>query len=117
MATTPAGISGTVRGVSPTLSGCIIQSYTKTENAIVEQVADQNGAIAAEVQYDTRIEISVSLIASTTTAPAAIPSEGQTWSFDGETWFVDSVSEGQTYNAATQWTISAHRYTNTPAGT
>ncbi|MGN0844972.1 MAG: hypothetical protein ACI4QT_07095 [Kiritimatiellia bacterium] len=115
MATNPATINGTVRGVDAALTGCIIQSYSTTEAPIVEQVADQNGAIGAEVKYDTRTDISLTVIASSSTAPSTIPSAGDEWTFDGSKWFVDSVQKGQTYNAATQWTIAAHKYDNTPA--
>ena len=115
MATNPASITGTVRGVSATLAGCIIQNYSTTDAPIVEQVADQKGAIGAEVKYDTRTDLSLTVIASSSTPPTSIPSAGTEWSFDGKKWFVDSVQRGQTYNAATQWTIAAHRYDNTPS--
>ena len=114
MATNPASISGTVRGVDATLAGCIIQSYSTTSAPIVEQVADQKGAIAAEVKYDSRTDISLTVIASSSAPPTSIPKEGEEWDFDGSKWFVDSVQKGQTYNAATQWTIAAHKYDNTP---
>ena len=116
MATTPASIKGTVRGVDATLAGCIIQSYSTTSAPIVEQVADQKGAIAAEVKYDTRTDLSLTVIASSSTPPT-MPSAGEEWSFDNSKWFVDSVQKGQTYNSATQWTIAAHKYENTPSVT
>lgn len=117
MATTPAKITGTVRGVDATLNGCIIQSYSTTSAPIVEQVADQKGAIAAEVKYDSRTDLSLTVIASSSTPPSSIPNAGDEWQFDGSKWFVDSVQKGQTYNAATQWTIAAHKYDNTPSAT
>lgn len=117
MATKPTTINGTVRGVDATLNGCIIQSYSTTSAPIVEQVPDQNGAIAAEVKYDKRTDLSLTVIASSSTPPSTIPNAGEEWSFDGSKWFVDSVQKGQTYNSATQWTIAAHKYENTPSVT
>ena len=116
MATNPASISGTVRGVDATLAGCIIQSYSTTSAPIGEQVADQKGAIAAEIKYDSRTDLSLTVIASSS-LPPTMPSAGDEWSFEGSKWSVDSVQKGQTYNAATQWTIAAHKYDNTPSAT
>ena len=114
MATIPSTISGTIRGTSGTLEGCIIQNATLRSSPSVEQIADQTGAIALEVVYDTRWDLTLSLISATENRPGILPEGGDTFEYDGKTWFVDSLEEGQTYNAATQWTITAHRYVNTP---
>ena len=116
MATTPASIANSPRGIAKTLSGFVIQDYTITENPIAEQVPDQYGAIADEQVYDHRYDLSVTAIgASSSATTASLPVSGDVLTFDGKNWQVDSVAEAGNYQTVTRWTISAHRDTNFPA--
>ena len=111
MATTPS-FTTSIRGVSKTYSNGSIESYTITKNTIAEQVADQYGAIACEMVYDHRTDLSVTMHAAGSTAPTVT---GDTVTFDSANYHVDSVAEAGTYNGVTRWTITAHRFDNTPA--
>ena len=114
MATTPASISGTARGITTTLTGYNIQNESIKTAPVVEQIADQNGAIAEEIIYDTRYDLTFTALStsSTRTAPATV---GSTLSYGGAVWFVDSVESAGTYNGALRFNVAAHRYTNTPS--
>lgn len=115
MATSPASISGSVRGISNTLSGFVIESEEFNESAVVEEFDDQKGARADEQVYDHRVDLSLTVYSagSSTSAPAKV---GSTLSYDSKTWQVDSVREAGTYNARRRWTITAHKYDNFPKG-
>ena len=115
MATTPSSITGSVRGISNTLSGFVIENEEFNESAVVEEFDDQTGARADEVAYDHRTDLSLTVYSagSNTTAPAAV---GETLSYAAKTWMVDSVREAGTYNARRRWTITAHKYDNFPKG-
>lgn len=114
MATTPSSISGSARGIARTLDGFVIQSESIKESPISEQVPDQNGAIADEIVYDHRYDLTLSVISasSTRTAPAH---SNDTLAYDSKNWRVDSCEEAGTYNGVVKWNISAHRYDNFPA--
>jgi len=116
MATTPAAISGSARGIKNTLSGFVVESEEINSQAVVEEFDDQNGARADEVAYDTRTDLSLTVYSASaaTTAPAEA---GSTFAYASKKWHVDSVREAGTYNARRRWTISAHRYENYPSGT
>ena len=111
MATTPT-FTTSLRGIAKTYANGSIESYTITRNVIAEQVADQYGAIACEMVYDERYDLNLTMHAAGSTAPTCT---GDTVQFDGATYNVDSVAEAGTFNGVTRWTITAHRFTNTPA--
>ena len=112
MATTPTPFTTSIRGVSATFTNGSIEDCTVTKNVIAEQVADQYGAIACEMVYDHRYDLNLTMHAAGDTAPTCT---GDTVQFDSATYHVDSVAEAGTFNGVTRWTITAHRFTNTPA--
>ena len=79
---------------------------------IAEQVADQYGAIACEMVYDHRYDLTLTMHAAGSTAPVC---DGDTVTFDSKSWHVDSVAEAGSYQNVTRWTITAHRFDNSPA--
>lgn len=101
-----------IRGIAKTYTNASIENYTIAENPIAEQVPDQNGAIACEMVYDHRFDLSLTMHAAGSTAPTAT---GDTVTFDSKNWHVDSIAEAGTYNGVMRWTITAHRFDNTPA--
>jgi len=111
MATTPS-FTTSIRGVDKTYSGGSIEDYTITTSPIAEQVPDQYGAIACEMVYDHRYDLNLTMHAAGSTAPTFT---GDTVTFDGKTWQVDSVAEAGSYQNVTRWTVTAHRYDNFPA--
>lgn len=113
MATTPS-FTTSIRGVDKTYSNGSIEDYTITRNVIAEQVPDQYGAIACEMVYDHRFDLTFTMHAAGSSAPTC---EGDTVTFDSKTWHVDSVAEAGSYQNVTRWTITAHRFDNTPAQT
>ena len=111
MATTPT-FNTSIRGIAKTYANGSIESYTITRNVIAEQVADQYGAIACEMVYDHRVDLSVTMHAAGSTAPTFT---GDTIAFDSVNYHVDSVAEAGSYQGVTRWTLTAHRFDNTPA--
>ena len=112
MATTPASFTTSIRGIAASFTNGSIESCNVTKNVIAEQVPDQYGAIACEMVYDHRYDLTLTMHAAGSTAPTA---DGDTVSFDSHNWHVDSCVFGGTYNGVTRWTINAHRFDNSPA--
>ena len=112
MATTPS-FTTAIRGVAKTYSNGSIEDYTITRPPISEAVPDQYGAIATEMVYDHKEDLSVTMHAAGSTAPTFT---GDTVTFDSKTWQVDSVAEAGSFQNVTRWTVTAHRYDNFPAG-
>ena len=112
MATTPT-VTTSIRGVAKTYTNGSIEDYTITRSPISEAVPDQYGAIATEMVYDHKEDLSVTMHAAGSTAPTFT---GDTVTFDSKTWQVDSVAEAGSYQNVTRWTVTAHRYDNFPAG-
>lgn len=117
MATTPASISGSARGIKNTLSGFVVESEEINSQAVVEEFDDQNGARADEVAYDTRTDLSLTVYSASSATAAPAEAGSKTFSYASKKWHVDSVREAGTYNSRRRWTISAHRYENYPSGT
>lgn len=114
MATTPAGISAAARGVALTLSGFVILNYTVDESPIRQRVPDQNDATAEEAPVDKRYDLRLSCYCATASRTA--PATGNDLvTVNGNTYYVDKVSEAGTYNDLLKWTITGHRFTNCPA--
>ena len=113
MATTPS-FTTSIRGVDKTYSGGSIEDYTITTSPIAEQVPDQYGAIACEMVYDHRVDLSVTMHAAGDAAPTFT---GDTITFDSVKYHVDSVAEAGSYQNVKRWTVTAHRFDNTPATT
>ena len=121
MATVPASISGSPRGISNTLSGFVIESEEINPTPVQEDFDDQNGARADEKVYDTRVDLNITVYGASASANissllTAIPnSGGQTITYGGNKYKVDSCREVGTYNGRRRWTITGHRFDNFPA--
>lgn len=121
MATVPASISGSPRGISNTLADFVVESEEINETPVQEDFDDQNGARADEKVYDTRVDLSLTVYGAKADADisarlsAIANSGGKSISYAGKTWKVDSVREAGTYNGRRRWTIAAHRFDNFPA--
>ena len=117
MATTPS-FTTSIRGIDASFSNGSIEDITVTKNVIAEQVPDQYGAIAAEMVYDHRWDLNLTMHAAGSTAPTM---PGDTFSFDAKdgegskTWQTDSCAKAGSYQNVTRWTITAHRFDNSPA--
>ena len=112
MATTPEIIeAGTPRGIQRTLENFVIETESITPADRSEEVPDQKGAIADEINYDVRtnLRLTVRSAKATVSAPPA-----EAGSYDGKLWKVDDVEESGTYNGLRRWNINAHRYVNYP---
>lgn len=121
MATVPASISGSPRGISNTLADFVVESEEINDTPVQEDFDDQNGARADEKVYDTRVDLSLTVYGAKADADisarlsAIANSGGKSISYAGKTWKVDSVREAGTYNGRRRWTIAAHRFDNFPA--
>ena len=121
MATNPAGISGSPRGISNILDGFVVENEEFNETPVQEDFDDQNGARADEKVYDTRVDLNLTVYGKTAEADiekvltAIANSGGKKIAYAGKSWKVDSCREAGTYNARRRWTITAHRYDNFPA--
>ena len=110
MAFVPSTISATSRGIAATLSGYIVQNETITETPVTEQIADQDGAIALEIDYDKRIDLRLTVIDADGNGSIGSIGENGLLTYASHTWKIDSVEEAGTYNAARRWNVTAHRY-------
>lgn len=121
MATTPANISGSPRGISNTLTGFVVESEEINPTPVQEDFDDQNGARADERVYDTRVDLTLTVYGATAQAridsvlSAIANSGGQSITYGNHKYKVDSCREVGTYNARRRWTITAHRFDNFPA--
>ena len=120
MATVPANISGSPRGISRTLSGFVIENEEINPTPVQEDFDDQNGARADEKVYDTRVDLNITVYGATASADissvlADIPtSGGQSITYGGKVYKVDGCREVGTYNGRRRWTITGHRFDNFP---
>ena len=117
MATVPAQISGSARGIVNTLDGYIIQNETIDDSDISEQTPDQNGAIADDTTYDTKYDLSFTVI-STSAATARPAASGDIIQYGNPAKYykVKKCSEAGTYNAHRRRTITAEAWANFPTG-
>lgn len=121
MATVPASISGSPRGIQNTLSGFVIESEENNPTPVQEDFDDQNGARADEKVYDTRTDLNITVYGASASAnissvlsPIA-NSGGQSITYGGHVYKVDSCREVGTYNGRRRWNIIGHRFDNFPA--
>ena len=121
MATTPASISGSPRGISNTLSGFVIENEEINPTPVQEDFDDQNGARADEKVYDTRVDLNITVYGASASADissvltAIANSGGQSITYGGHIYKVDGCREVGTYNGRRRWTITGHRFDNFPA--
>ena len=100
-----AGESTEQYGVSNTLAGYVIETENTTTSPQRELVHNQQNAVTAEIQYDIRYELKLTVRGAS--EPAAT-----TLSYDSQTWIVDSVEKAGSYNGLRRYNITAHRYSN-----
>lgn len=120
MATTPANITGAVRGIDRDLTGYVIQDEDITQNKRLHRVPDQKDRTAYEEVIENTWNLTCSVI-SDGASTAAPPLENHdyfiypsTGTMGGATatqwrWQVDSCKEAGTYNGDRKWTVTAHR--------
>ena len=77
-----------------------------------QEYPDQQGAIKAGKQYDTRYDLTASVYSANASTDA--PVTGDIFEFDGHKWLIDTCREAGTYNDLLRWSITAHRYTDFP---
>lgn len=92
-------------GVSNTLAGYVVESENITTSPQREQVHNHQNAVTAEIEYDIRYELKLTVRGAS--EPAAT-----TLSYASQTWIVDSVEKAGSYNGLRRFNITAHRYTN-----
>jgi len=117
MATTPTGIVAGARGIAITLDNYVILSYDIDEKPIYQQYPDQVGAIADETKYDTRYDLTMQCYSKTFATTAPTIGTGQVFVFNAKNWKLDSLKEAGVYNDTLKFTITAHRFENSPAQT
>ena len=126
MATTPATIKGSPRGITNTAhANFVVESETITETPVQEDFDDQSGARADEQVFDTRTDLKLTVYAATAAAKisdivVAMPTgyTGKRIKYPNTTggayYKVDSAEEAGTYNGRRRWNISAHKFNNFP---
>lgn len=110
MSFVPASITATSRGIAATLAGYIVQNENTTETPVTEQIFDQEGATALELDYDLRIDLHLTVIDADGNGSIGSIGSGHMLSYNSHTWKLDSVEEAGTYNGARRWNITAHRF-------
>ena len=99
--TTPFGVTGPSAG-----TGVVWETVNTTSSPISVDVPNQNGAVVEIIQYDTRYEF-------TGTCHGAKPTfSGGAFTFDDQTYCVDSIEEAGTYNQVKRWTVRGHAFAN-----
>lgn len=99
--TTPFGVSGPTGG-----TGVIWETVNTTSSPVSVDVPNETGAVVEIIQYDTRYEF-------TGTCHGAKPSfEGGKFTYDNQTYCVDSIEEAGTYNQIKRWTVRGHAFAN-----
>ena len=121
MATVPATIKGSPRGIQNTLSGFVVESENFDTRPVQEDFDDQNGARADERVYDTEETLDLTVYGASANADianvvVAMPTgyTGKKIVYAGKTWKVDSCKEAGTYNGRRRWSITGHKRDNFP---
>lgn len=98
---TPFGVSGPTGG-----TGVVWETVNTTSSPISVDVPNETGAVVEIIQYDTRYEF-------TGTCHGAKPTfDGGKFTYDGQTYCVDSIEEAGTYNQIKRWTVRGHAFAN-----
>lgn len=112
MATVPASIPTTVRGIANLLAGYIVQNEEIGDEDVNDPVQDQTGATVGETTYDNKKTLKLTLVGPDT-APTTAGTA--TFSYANAKWKVDSCVKAGSYNNKVKWNVTAHRFTNWPA--
>lgn len=117
MATTPANITGAVRGIDRDLTGYVIQDENFDLDKRIHRVPDQKDKTAYEEVIENVTKLSCSVISdgiSTDDPPLEnhdyfiYPSTG-TMGVNKWRWQVDTCKNAGRYNDDRKWTVTAHR--------
>jgi len=127
MATVPASINGSPRGIANVLTGFVVESESIVDTPIQEDIDDQQGKRADEAVYDTRTDLKLTVYGAASSAAISsvivnMPNNsgvtGKRIKYPSGTsgvyYKVDSVEEAGTYNGRRRWIIAAHKYENFP---
>ena len=124
MATTPATITGAVRGIDRDLDGYVLQNEDITENHRLHRVPDQKDKTAYEEVVERTWNLSFTAISDgATDEPPAQENDMIIYPTTGTLgttkwrWQVDTVKEAGTYNGDRKWSVTAHRYDDWPPQT
>lgn len=111
---TPTTATAEEYGISTTLANYTIESENITTTPQREQVPDQRNAVRAEIRYDTRYELRLTVRGANEPAATTINygTTGSGSSATAITWIVDTVEKAGTYNGLRRFNITAHRYAN-----
>ena len=103
-------------GVSHTVTGFIVQSEDFTKTDINHIVYDQYGRVANVISYDDEKKVVFTMIGSGS-LPATLKVSGNTFSYGGVTFHVDSIAEAGTFDGMRKWTVNATTWYNYPDAT
>ena len=115
-------IRGEEWGIDNVLANCIIQTENITESRMTDDTLDQKGALVSQLDYDSRWDLTLTLIGDSEKLPVTGDSTGiavgdTTFTYGGFKWKVVSVAYTGTYNAKKQYTLTAFRTKHFPSQT
>lgn len=118
-ATVPATAGTLIRsdewGIDNLLANYIVQSENITESRITDVTQDQKGAVVSELDYDSRYDLSLTVIGDGSGIGTTISPGDTTFSYGGNIWKLISCSYTGSYNGKKTYSISGYRYRNFPA--
>ena len=120
--TSAAGITKEGWGIDAALNGFIIQSANVTCSRITDPTQDQKGAVISELDYDQQWNLTLDVIGNPGSGSVAdfedadigISVGDTSFSWNGHTWKVDSVTYQGSFQDKKRLQITAHRYKNFP---
>ena len=100
-AQTAFGVTG------PDATGCVWETVNTTSSPVSVDVPNENGAVVEIIKYDTRYEFT-----GTCHGSAAPSFTNNSFTFNDQTYIVDSIEEAGTYNQVKRWTVRGHAFAN-----
>ena len=113
---TPAGAGSIIQdaqyGIDATLTGFIIQNVSITTSRIYDQTFSQKNMLVSELDTDEQQEMQMTVIggdgAESGSLDGIVPGD-TSFTWDGKTWKVRSVTYNGAYNQKKSYTITAVR--------
>ena len=100
--------NATLFGVTgPDAGNVVWETVNTTSSPVSVDVPNQDGAVVEIIQYDTRYEFT-----GTCHGSAAPSFANNSFSFNSQTYCVDSIEEAGTYNQVKRWTVRGHAFAN-----
>ena len=101
-----------IEGTNPTTYG-LLQSINITEQIERATARGANGNTVSIQEFDDTKTLSMNFmeLASQTGAPTV----GTAFTYDTETWYIDSIDQGETVDGFKTWDVTATQYPNLPA--